>query len=113
MRLRKPPNCLRATFSQIFDSTLSIESGRLFEATSWSPSFKSGIISAIFQDSGKVEVVNELLIMSVNGPSMTGRQSLIIRMLILSGPGDLFDGIDVIMQCTSVHVTGVNLNNSV
>jgi hypothetical protein len=46
-------------------------------------------------------VVNELLIMSVNGPSMTGRQSLIIRMLILSGPGDLFDGI----------MTGVNLNN--
>ncbi len=66
MRLRKPPNCLRATFSQIFDSTLSIESGRLFEATSWSPSFKSGIISAIFQESGKVEVANELLIMSVN-----------------------------------------------
>jgi hypothetical protein len=58
-------------------------------------------------------VVNELLIMSVNGPSMTGRQSLIIRMLILSGPGDLFDGIVVIIRCTSVHVTGVNLNNSV
>ena len=37
-------------------------------------------------------MVNELLMMSVNGPSMTGRQSLIIRMLILSGPGDLFDG---------------------
>jgi hypothetical protein len=45
--------------------------------------------------------VNELLIMSVNGQSMTGRQSLIIRMLILSGPGDLFDGIVVIMHCTS------------
>ena len=58
-------------------------------------------------------MVNELLIMSVNGPRMTGRQSLLIRMLILSGPGDLFDGIVVIMRCTSVHVTGVNLNNSV
>ena len=112
MRLRKPLNCLRATFSQIFHSTLSIESGRLFEATSWSPSFKSGIVPAIFQDSGKVEVVNELLIMSVNGPSMTGRQSLIIRMLILVGPGDLFDGIVVIMHYTSMHVTGVNLNKS-
>jgi hypothetical protein len=62
VRLRKPLNCLRVTISQIFDGTLSIESGRLFEATSWSPSFKSGIISAIFQDSGKVEVVYELLI---------------------------------------------------
>ena len=86
---------------------------RLFEATSWSPSFKSGIISTIFQDSGKVEVVNGLLIMSFNGPSMTGRQSLIISVLILSGRGDLFDGIVVVMHCTSVHVTGVNLNNSV
>ena len=57
-------------------------------------------------------MVNDLLMMSVNGPSMTGRQSLIIRMLILSGPGDLFD-VRVRMRRTSVHVTGVNLNNSV
>jgi hypothetical protein len=113
VRLRKQLNWFRATFSQIFDSALSIESGRLFAASSWSPSFKSGIISAIFQDSGYVEVVNELLMMPVNGPSMTWRQCLIIRMLILSGPGDLFDGIDVIMCWISVHVTGVNLNNSV
>jgi hypothetical protein len=102
----------------VFQVIVVLLSGQLFDFNYLSLSnifnfIKSGIISAIFQDSGKVDVVNELLMMSVNGPSMTGRQSLIIRMLILSGPRDLFDGIVVIMRCTSVHVTGVNLNNSV
>ena len=32
--------------------------------------------------------------MSVNGPRITGRQSLMMRMLTLLEPGDLLEGID-------------------
>ena len=36
-------------------------------------------------------MVKELLIMSVSGPKITGRQSLMLCILILSGPGHLFE----------------------
>ena len=61
--------------------------------------------SAIFQAAGKVEVANEFFTMSVSGPKMTGRESLMTRMLILSRPGDLLDGIERIIRWTSVQVT--------
>ena len=50
--------------------------------------------SDTFQEFGNVEVTKEQLMMSVNGPRITGRQSLMIRMLTLWGPGDLLEGID-------------------
>ena len=55
---------------------------------------------AIFQAYGKVEVANELFRLSVGGPKMTGRESLMTRMLILSGTRDLLDGIERIIRWT-------------
>ena len=59
-------------------------------------------------------MVKEILIMSVNGLLIPGRQSLMVRILILSDPGHLFEGIDVIKCWTSEQVwgPGVKLNNS-
>ena len=48
--------------------------------------------SAVFHVVGNVFVIMEQLIISVIGPNMTGRQSLIIRALTLSEPGDMIDG---------------------
>ena len=47
--------------------------------------------------------------MSVNGPSMTGSTSFITRILTLSGPGDLLEGIDFIIRCISAQETGEKL----
>ena len=60
--------------------------------------------SDAFQEFGNVEVAKEWLIMSVNGPRITGRQSLMMRMLTLSGPGNLLEGIDD--KICSTRVTG-------
>ena len=68
--------------------------------------------SDAFQEFGKVEVAKEQLMMSVKGPRITGRQSLMMRMLTLSGPGDLLEGIDDTIRSTCVQVTGVKLNSS-
>ena len=68
--------------------------------------------SDAFQEFGKVEVAKEQLIMSVKGPRITERQSLMMRMLTLSGPGDLLEGIDDTIPSTCVQVTGVKLNSS-
>ena len=56
--------------------------------------------------SGKVEVVRDILIISVNGPSITGSTSFITCILTLSGPDDLLEGMDLIICCISVHETG-------
>ena len=50
--------------------------------------------SDAFQEFGHVEVAKEQLMMSLNGPRITGRQSLMVRMLTLLGPVDLLEGID-------------------
>ena len=50
--------------------------------------------------------------MSVKGPRITERQSLMMRMLTSSGPGDLLEGIDGTIRSTCVQVTGVKLNSS-
>ena len=68
--------------------------------------------SDVFQEFGNVEVAKEQLMMSVNGPTITGRQSLKVRMLTLSGPGDLLEGIDNTIHSTCKQVTGVKLNCS-
>ena len=57
---------------------------RLFDATSWSPSFTMGITAATFHAVGNVHVVREQLIMFARGPCIMGRQSLRIREFILS-----------------------------
>ena len=44
--------------------------------------------------------------MSVSGPRMTGGLSLIMRILILSGPIDLFEDIDI-LSLTSFGLTEV------
>ena len=67
--------------------------------------------SEAFQEFGNVEVVKELLMMSVIGPRITGRQSLMMRMLTLSGPGDLLEGIDDTIRSICAQVK-VKLNNS-
>ena len=54
---------------------------------------------------------NQRLMISVSGPRITGRQSL-ISALTLSGPGDLFKGILKIMRHLSPQVTGLKLNSS-
>ena len=50
--------------------------------------------------------------MSVSGPRMTGGLSLIMRILILSGPIDLFEGIDIIFSLTSFGFTRVKLSST-
>ena len=50
--------------------------------------------------------------MSFNGLRITGRQSLMIRMLTLSGPGDLLEGIDDTISSTRVKITKVKSNSS-
>ena len=68
--------------------------------------------SDAFQEFGNVEVTKEQLMMSVNGPRITGRQSLMVCMLTLLGPGDLLEGIDNTISSICVQVTGVKLNSS-
>ena len=63
--------------------------------------------SEAFQELGKVEVAKEQLMMSIKGPRITGRQSLMMRM-----PGDLLEGIDDTIRSTCVQITGVKLNSS-
>ena len=71
-----------------------------------------GMSSDAFQEFGNEEVAKEQLMMSVNGTGMTGRQSLMMRMLTLSGPGDLLEGIDDTIRSTCVQLTKVKLNSS-
>ena len=58
--------------------------------------------SDAFQEFGNVKVAKERLMMSVNGPRITGRQSLMMRMMTLSGPGNLLEGIDDTICSTCV-----------
>ena len=67
--------------------------------------------SEAFQEFGNVEVAKEQLTMSFNGLRITGRQSLMIRMLTLSGPGDLLEGIDDTISSTRVKITRVKSQN--
>ena len=70
------------------------------------------MISDAFQEFGNVEVAKEQLMMSVKGPRIKRRQSLMMHMMTLSGPGDLLEGIDDTIRSTCVQVTGVKLNSS-
>ena len=70
------------------------------------------MISDAFQEFGNVEVAKEQLMMSVKGPRIKRRQSLMMHMMTLSGPGGLLEGIDDTIRSTCVQVTGVKLNSS-
>ena len=52
---------------------------RLFDATSWSPSFTMGITSATFHAVGNVHVAREQLIMVVSGPGQPRTQALFCK----------------------------------
>ena len=69
-------------------------------------------LSDAFQEFGNVEVAKEQLMVSVNRPRITGRQSLRMRIPTLSRPGDLLEVIDDTICSTCVQVNGVKLNNS-
>lgn len=64
-----------------------------------------GITSVSCHAAGNVELYREQFIISVKGPRITGRQSFKIRILILSAPGDWFDGKDIIIRRTSLQVS--------
>ena len=65
--------------------------------------------SASFHLAGKELVRIEQLMISVNGPSITSRQSLSTRAVTLSGPGDLSIGSDLTTRRTSSHDTDFRL----
>jgi hypothetical protein len=71
-----------------------------------------GITSAIFQALGNILFTSELFMMEVIHGEMTGKQSLITRIGILSIPGDLLSGIDFTIYSTREHSTGSKVNCS-
>ena len=70
------------------------------------------ITSANFHWSEKTDVANEQLIMLVIGPRTTGKQSFKTFILTLSGPGDLLEGMDMMIRLISVEETGDSWNLS-
>ena len=71
-----------------------------------------GITSASFHLAGNVLASIEQLIISVKGPSITGKLSFSMRAFTLSGPGDLFSGKDATARRTSSIVTVLKLKSS-
>ena len=65
-----------------------------------------------FHALGNKDDISEQLIMSVRGPRMTGKRCLITRILTLSLPDDLFDGMADMMLLISEQETGPKLKLS-
>ena len=105
-------NWLWAILSHTFDSTGKSEMRLLFLACSASPSLGIGVTSAIFQVLGKVSETKELLMIIVIVGRIAGKQSFITRMVILSIPGALFDGIELMILSTCLFSTALNKNCS-
>ena len=103
-------NWLWATLSQKFDGTGNNEMGLLLFACLWSPSLGIGVTSATFQTEGKVEVTKEVLTMDMIAGRIGARQSSITQMGILSFPGALLDGTDVIIS--SICLPSVTRNDN-
>ena len=103
---------IQIIFSHTLDATARRDSGLLLASSSCSPSLRMGIILASFHLAGNVLVSIEQLIISVKGPSMTGKQSFSMQALTLSGPGDLFSSRDATTRRTSSHVTVLKSNRS-
>ena len=86
--------------------------GRLFSACSRSPSFGTVTTSAFFQARGNWPVSKEVLKIEVIDGRITGRLSFITRTEILSWPGALFVGIELMIFWISSESTGLNVNCS-
>ena len=67
--------------------------------------------STSFHLAGNVLVSIEQLIISVKGPSMTGKLSFSMRAFTLPGPGVLFRGKDATARRTSSTVTVLKLKS--
>ena len=104
-------NWFKTIFSHTLEVTASSDSGRLSDATSWSPSLRRGMTSARFHAVGKVDVLREQLIITVNGPRITGIEFSDLA-LTLSGTGDLFRGNDKIIRLTSSQDKDLKLKRS-
>ena len=63
-----------------------------------------------FHSLGKILVVKDEFMMCVRGPEITCKQSLMIRMFILSGPGYLIFSIAIMIRRTLMQVTGLKLD---
>ena len=87
--------------------------GRLLFATSWSPSFNSGMTSASFQIVGKTDIKREQLTISVIVGRIHGRASFITFIVTLYGPGALFDGKECMILHIVVEDTVKKLNSSI
>ena len=71
--------CLKTIFSHILENIGSRDIRRLFGASSWSPSFRIGMISASFQASGYTLDNKELFMMLVRGIKIWDNESFIVR----------------------------------
>ena len=69
------------------DNIGSNDMGRLLSGYSWSPCFRIGVTSAIFQIFGKVPDIKESLIIAVTVGRNDDKQFLKTRTVILSFPG--------------------------
>ena len=88
--------------------------GRLLFATSWSPSFNSGMTSASFHIVGKTDVKREQLTISVIvAGRMHDRASFITFIGTLSVRGALFDGKECMILRIVVEDTAKKLNSSI
>ena len=63
-------------FSRIFDAIGNIDIGRWFSGLVESPELRTGVIFAIFQTEGTVDVLIDKLIMYARGPAIISAQSL-------------------------------------
>ena len=84
--------------------------GRLLSGFSWSPCFRIGVTSAVFQSFGKVPDIKESLIIAVRVERIDGKQFYKTRTVILSFPGAFPVGIELITFSTSLHSTIPNEN---
>jgi hypothetical protein len=71
-----------------------------------------GVTSAIFQVFGNILFARELFMIEVIHGKITGKQSLMTRIGILSIPGALLSGIHFTIYSTREHFTGSKVNCS-
>ena len=69
-----------------------------------------GVTSAVFQISGNVPDVNESLIIVVKVGAIDDRQHFKTLAVILSLPGALSEGIELLIFSISLHSTSMNEN---
>ena len=103
-------NWFKAIRSHTLDKIGNSDIGRLFSGFSWYPCLNIGVTSAVFQINGNVPDVNEALIIVVNVGAIDDKQQFNILTVILSFPGALPEGIELITLSISLHPTSLNEN---